>query len=152
MKYKRGYSRKELLELLIAANEENEFLKNKVNELEEKINSREITVAKAGNLAEAALEVNGYFEAAQKASSQYLENIIRQSEEIEYYSEAIKREAMKNKEYIINAAKKEAEKIIEDAEKEARKTEIEVYARCEKMIAIAYERIEKDQKSQMQSK
>lgn len=152
MKYKRGYNRKELLELLVAANEENEFLKNRIDELEEKIKSKEIKAEKAGSLAEAALEVNGFFEAAQNASIQYLENIRRQSEEAEYYNESIKRDAMKSKEYIINAANEEAKKIIEEAERAARKTEKEVYARCERMITLAYERIEKDQKTQNMSK
>lgn len=72
-------SRSELLEMLIAQMEENEKLKIELKKAQEKANSREITIERAGSIAEAALALNGVFEAAQAAAAQYLENIRRLS-------------------------------------------------------------------------
>ncbi len=68
-------NRKQLLELLLAQARENAALKTEIARLEEKLHSREVQVSQAGNLAEAALQLNGVFEAAQAAASQYLLNV-----------------------------------------------------------------------------
>lgn len=68
-------SRRELLEMLIAQGRENERLQAEITQLEDRLNEREIRLAKSGNIAEAALRLNGIFEAAQKAAEQYLENV-----------------------------------------------------------------------------
>jgi hypothetical protein len=44
------------------------------------LNKREIAIESAGSIAEAALKLNGVFEAAQKAADQYLENVRMQTE------------------------------------------------------------------------
>lgn len=49
-------------------------------EIEEMKSSREIELAEAGSIAEAALRLNGIFEAAQAAADQYLMNVRRLSE------------------------------------------------------------------------
>ncbi|MFG6331734.1 MAG: DNA repair protein [Lachnospiraceae bacterium] len=77
----RRLKRAELLELLIAQTEETETLKAKLEQAEAKLASRELAVEEAGNLAEAALRLNGVFEAAQKTADQYLENIRRRAAE-----------------------------------------------------------------------
>lgn len=77
----RRLKRAELLELLIAQTEETEALKAKLEQAEAKLASRELAVEEAGNLAEAALRLNGVFEAAQKTADQYLENIRRRAAE-----------------------------------------------------------------------
>ena len=68
-------SRAELLELLIAQTEENDKLRNQLRETEDKLLDKRITCENAGSLAEAALKLNGIFEAAQASCDQYLENI-----------------------------------------------------------------------------
>ncbi|MCD8084127.1 MAG: DNA repair protein [Clostridiales bacterium] len=74
-------SRSELLEMLIIQMEENEELKKKLAETEKALVDRRIEVAQAGTLAEAALRLNGIFEAADRAAAQYLENIRSRAEE-----------------------------------------------------------------------
>ena len=71
----RKLRRGELLEMLLEQTKENETLKNRIADLEARINTREITIKESGSIAEAALKLNGVFEAAQKAAEQYLENI-----------------------------------------------------------------------------
>lgn len=67
----------ELLELLKAQKEENEDLREENEELKAKLAEREILKEKAGSIAEAALQINEVFEAAQRAADQYLENVKR---------------------------------------------------------------------------
>lgn len=71
----RRLSRAELLEMLIAQIEENERLNQKLQEAQAALADRKIAIDQAGTLAEAALQLNGVFEAADQAARQYLENI-----------------------------------------------------------------------------
>lgn len=77
----RRMSRSELLEMLIAQMEENEALKTRLKEAETALADRRLIVDEAGTLAEAALKLNGVFEAADQAARQYLENIRLWAEE-----------------------------------------------------------------------
>ena len=70
-------NRRELLELLVEQEHELERLQEMLREVEERTQSREIRISKAGSIAEAALMLNGVFEAAQAAADQYLDNIRR---------------------------------------------------------------------------
>lgn len=74
-------SRAELLELLLEANRENERLKDELKKQKELLKSKTIRIENAGSIAEAALALNGVFEAAQQAADQYLENVRRMAEE-----------------------------------------------------------------------
>lgn len=74
-------SRSELLEMLIAQMEENEMLRQNLEEAEAALADRKIIIDQAGTLAEAALQLNGIFEAADRAARQYLENIQRMAME-----------------------------------------------------------------------
>ena len=71
----RGLSRRELLELLVAREKENQQLRQELDDARAELNKRQIDVAKAGTMAEAALLLNGIFDAADRAALQYLENI-----------------------------------------------------------------------------
>ena len=68
-------SRGELLELLIAHTEQNERLSTELEQTNAKLQDKKIQIDKAGSLAEAALALNGIFDAAQAAAKQYLDNI-----------------------------------------------------------------------------
>lgn len=67
--------REELLEMLIEQSKRVKELKEKLEEAEEKLSSREIMINQSGSIAEAALQLNGVFEAAESACRQYTENI-----------------------------------------------------------------------------
>lgn len=73
----RRLSRSELLELLLAQTREREELEKRLEEAERKLADREIRMEKVGDIAQAALAINGVMEAAQAAARQYLENIER---------------------------------------------------------------------------
>ena len=77
----RKLSRSDLLELLIEQSKEVESLKKRIGELEAELEDRRLLIYKSGSIAEAALKLNGVFEAAEAAAQEYLENIRRISEE-----------------------------------------------------------------------
>ena len=71
----RRLSRSVLLEMLISQMQENEKLKQSLEEANAALSNRRIVIEQAGTMAEAALRLNGVFEAADEAARQYLENI-----------------------------------------------------------------------------
>lgn len=73
----RRLSRAELLEMLLAQTEENERLQAELDDAKRALEDRRIEASRAGSLAEAALKLNGVFEAADKAARQYVENVQR---------------------------------------------------------------------------
>ncbi len=77
----RKLNRTDLLELLLEQSKENEQLREELRQAQEKLASRKIEIDHAGSIAEAALRLNGVFEAAQQAAEQYLENVRRLAEE-----------------------------------------------------------------------
>ena len=68
-------SRAELLELLLEQVEENEALRAEIADLKGQLEDRVIKIEKAGSIAEAALRLNGVFEAAEAAAKQYLDSL-----------------------------------------------------------------------------
>lgn len=77
----RRLSRAELLEMLLAQIEKNEKLDKRLKAAEAALAERQIVMEQSGTLAEAALRLNGVFEAADQAARQYLENIRAMSQE-----------------------------------------------------------------------
>ena len=78
----RRLKRKDLLEILLEQSKENEdqrmliaVQKQKIFHLEERLQNKRIDIAQSGTMAEAALKLNGVFEAAQAAAQQYLDNL-----------------------------------------------------------------------------
>lgn len=72
----RKLTRAELLEILLAQSREIDRLNTELEGFQTQLQKREITLSRAGSIAEAALQLNGVFEAAQAAADQYLENIM----------------------------------------------------------------------------
>ena len=68
-------NRAELLELLLIQTKEMERLQEELAQAREELAERRLKLTEAGNIAAAALAVNGVMEAAQAAAQQYLENM-----------------------------------------------------------------------------
>lgn len=73
-------SRSELLEMLIALSKENDALRSQLAQAQQQLADRKIALEACGSIAEAALQLNGVFEAAEKACAQYIENLQARSE------------------------------------------------------------------------
>ena len=64
----RKLRRTDLLELLLAQEKENEELRRRVEQLQICLEERELTMVNAGSIAEASMQLNGVFQAAQAAA------------------------------------------------------------------------------------
>lgn len=118
-------TRSELLEMLIARSKEVSALKEQLDSATKSVNDRRIIIENAGSIAEASLQLNGVFEAAQNAAEQYLENIQKQADicaEVEKQSS------------------ERAEKILSEAEKKCADMEAETQKKCDEMIKDAERR------------
>ena len=70
----RKLRRVELLELLVDQAAEMEELRRQLDQANEALAQRKIQLEEAGSIAEAALRLNGVFEAADKAAQEYLDS------------------------------------------------------------------------------
>jgi len=76
-------SRSDLLEILLSLKKENDLLRKELQQAQQELDSRAIAIKDAGSLAEAALKLNGVFEAAQAACELYTENVQKRCAELE---------------------------------------------------------------------
>ena len=125
-------SRAELLEILIEQTKEREVEKKQLLELQGKLMSREIKISQAGSIAEASMQLNGVFEAAQEAAKQYLENIERLDLDRQVECEKAKKEASQEADQILSQAHGEADEIVRKAKQEASQYWTEVSEKLEK--------------------
>lgn len=71
----RKMSRMELIEIIYALEQNETILRQEKEQLEQQLKEREIRLAEAGSIAEAAIGLNKVFEAAQAAADQYLDSL-----------------------------------------------------------------------------
>ncbi len=75
----KNMNRQELLELILAQSRRIQQLEQALSDAEERAQSREIRLANCGSIAEAALSLSGFFEAADRAARLYIENVKQHS-------------------------------------------------------------------------
>jgi hypothetical protein len=68
-------TRLQLLELLVEQGKELERQRARAERAEKKLRERNVLLGEAGSIAEAALRIQGVFEAAQAAADQYLDSV-----------------------------------------------------------------------------
>ena len=93
----RKLNRYQLLELLVMQTERVEKLQKQLAQAEAQFNDQDIRITALGSIAEASLQLNGVFEAAQAAADSYLASARAQADEI------------------LENARKQAEKILSEA-------------------------------------
>lgn len=71
----RKMTRAELVELLLTQSKEIRSLRKQLDEAQAQLDDRELKLCKVGSIAEAALQLNGVFEAADAACRQYVEAV-----------------------------------------------------------------------------
>ena len=113
----RRLSRRELLEMLIEQEVENQRLRSELEAAKAEIENRAIVLDNAGSMAEASLRLSGVFEAADAAAKQYLESIRRANGDQQSPYDQIIAEAEKKAADIVKKAELEkAQKIKETDE------------------------------------
>lgn len=101
-------NRYQLLELLIMQTTRADQLQKQLEEVQNKLNAREIELESVGSIAEASVRISGLLEAAQEAVELYQE---ASNKRIDKMEKAAKRRANK----IVEDARREAEEIVETA-------------------------------------
>ena len=115
-KLKRG----DLLELLVAQSRETEELRGKLQTAEQELASRRIRLNEAGSIANAALDLNGVFAAAQAAADQYLESIRLQSQDTESHCAQLVAEAQEKADRLLAETETKCADMVAQAEAETR--------------------------------
>ena len=127
----RKLSRKDLLELLVAQGRERDALQAELEKAIAALADKQLRIEQSGSIAEAALQVNGVFNAAQEAAEQYLENIRLRSEQIDAVC------AQREKE-----SKEKADRQLQEAARAAHQIEEDTKRRCQEMENAAKEKAE----------
>lgn len=109
-------SRVELIDIIYELQKQKDAADVRVAQLQEKLNQRELCIAQAGSIAEAAIGLNGVFEAAQAAADQYLHSIQIATSSIQRKLDA----AEAQRKEIISSAEEEANRIVREGENKAR--------------------------------
>lgn len=120
----RKLKRIELLELLIEQKKENQQLREKLAEAEDKLKDRQIVISEAGSIAEAALKLNEVFKAADEAAKQYIESV-----------------AVTN----TNATYEEAAKLLEQTKEKCRIEEEKTRKKCVEMVLETKKQLDETQ-------
>lgn len=112
----RRLSRMELIQLLLEQTVENERLQKELEEAMEKLNDRRILLSNAGSIAEAAVQISGLMETAQRTADLYLENVKQEYQErIQGEYAALQRKMAKMEEQ----TKQQCTQMLQDAKRKA---------------------------------
>lgn len=109
-------NRAELIEIIYQLQLKQNELEKTNQQLREKIDNVNIRISQAGSIAEAALSINGIFEAAQKAADQYLEGVYASKSDLEAKCNKMIEDAEQKAEEIIRRAEAERTKILEQTD------------------------------------
>ena len=112
----RKLSRAELIDILFELQTQNENLPAENRELDAQLESRQLQITEAGSIAEAALRLNGVFEAAQAAADQYVR---------------CTKDSLAIAERTLAAAKRQADTLVQEATAQAQKLLADADARLE---------------------
>lgn len=94
-------SRRELLEIVVVQSEEIEKLSRELEDMKLRTEKRQSSLMNAGSIAEAALELNGVFDAAQRASDEYISEIRKMKTMQEELYRKAEEEARKRSERLV---------------------------------------------------
>ena len=97
-------SREQLIEIIYQLQLQIDKLSEQTQELESELKDKRLRLRNAGNIADAALEINNCFRSAQNAAEQYLNEI-----------KAIREETEAERQRILEQARAEASAIISEA-------------------------------------
>lgn len=125
----RKLGRGDLLNLLLEQSRENQRLREQLQAAQDALADKTICLDRAGSIAEASLQLNGVFQAAEQACQQYTENITRLSQHQQEICAQREKESQEKASQIIADAKKQADEITATAQKQC--TEMLSKARAE---------------------
>lgn len=124
----RRLGRMELVDIVYQLEKTQKELEEENKSLKDQLESVRITIEESGSIAEAAISINGVFEAAQKAADQYLEELHLANSEVENRCKLMLSEAESNASLIVDRAKTKAEELKKQAAQELEQAKAEAEA------------------------
>ena len=136
-------SRADLLEMMLAVTKENEQLQSSVMQMKKRLDDRTVSIENCGSLAEAVLQLNGVFEAAQAACEQYVQNIQERNANQDQIFHQMEEETKQRCEIMLAQAQQKADEILEQAERKANEMIAQAKTQAEAYLSEAESRIQK---------
>lgn len=124
----RRLRRDDLLQILISQQRQIDDLTAALDKANATLENRRIVVSKSGSVAEAALSLNGVFEAAQAAADQYLEQMRIDTDALRTQAEEASEKSKRVVDEALTKARSDAERILSEAREEAERTKAEAQA------------------------
>ena len=112
-------NRAQLIDIIYQFQLKIDTLTEQKKELERELADKRLRLNNAGNIADAALEINDCFRSAQNAAEQYLNEIKAIREETEAQRHRILSETQEQRERILSETQEERQRIIAEAQAEA---------------------------------
>ena len=112
-------NRAQLIDIIYQFQMKVDTLTEQNQELERELADKRLRLNNAGNIADAALEINDCFRSAQNAAEQYLNEIKAIREETEAQRHRILSETQEQRERILSETQEERQRIIAEAQAEA---------------------------------
>ena len=112
-------NRAQLIDIIYQFQLKIDTLTEQKQELERELADKRLRLNNAGNIADAALEINDCFRSAQNAAEQYLNEIKAIREETEAERHRILSETQEQRERILSETQEERQRIIAEAQAEA---------------------------------
>lgn len=122
----RHLSRAELIDIIYELQKQSDKKAAQMQKLQAALEERTLRISKAGSIAEAAISVNGVFEAAQAAADQYLTSV---------------KEATADMERTLADAEEKRKKILSDAEEQAADLVRKAEEQAENLVHSAEEQV-----------
>ena len=114
----RKLGRGDLLNLLLEQSRENQQLREQLQAAQDALADRTICIDQAGSIAEASLQLNGVFQAAEQACQQYTENVMQLRQRQEERCAQREKESQEKAAQIVDDARKQAEEATAIAQKQ----------------------------------
>lgn len=131
--------RTELLEMLIAQGKENVALQEQLKQAQEAQQGRELLIAEAGTMADAAFKLNDVIGSAQKAVDLYVENVKRLMAQQQQESEAAMTDAKAHASQVVTDADERAQWLLTAARDQAAHILSDAHSDAERILAQARE-------------
>lgn len=125
----RKLRRDDLLQILIKQQRHNDELTEALAKAQAELEKKRLAISESGSIAEAAMRLNGVFEAAQAAADQYLTEAHTKSEEMYAQGKAEIERARRVSDDVLATARSEADRILREAREEAEKLKAEAAGR-----------------------
>lgn len=123
-------SRPQLLEMLLLQTEKAEQLEKELEDTKNLLADRKLQLERVGSIAEAALDLNGVFKAAQAAADQYLENAIASYQDIDLLRSNTKMECDR----MLLETQKKCDEMKAESEERCKRMEADTIKRCRNAV------------------